>query len=192
VFLAYASSRGHALLDCALYLPKDWTNDGERCTRARVPAKQPFATKPQLARQLLERAFDAQGPAAWVTGDSVYGDDRRLRVWLEERQQAYVLAVSGKEYVWRDWRQPQVKTVLATLPPEGWSRLSAGAGTKGLRWYDWCWLPLAHSLPPAWRRWLLVRRSVSDPTELTAYVVFAPHESALEAVVRVGREPVDR
>src|SRR5713101_9973958 len=81
VFLAYASSQGHALLDCALYLPKDWTNDRERCQSAGVPEKQPFATKPQLARQLLTRAFEAQVPAAWVTGDSVYGDDRR-RVWL--------------------------------------------------------------------------------------------------------------
>jgi SRSO17 transposase len=149
VFLAYASSQGHALLDCALYLPQAWTNDRERCKRARVPEQQPFATKPQLARQLLERAFDAQVPAAWVTGDSVYGDDRRLRVWLEERERAYVLAVSGKEYVWRDWHQHQVKTVLATLPADGWTRLSAGADTKGLCWYDWCWLPLAHPLPPA-------------------------------------------
>ena len=140
----------------------------------------------QLARQLLTRAFDAQVPAAWVTGDSVYGDDRRLRVWLEARAQAYVLAVSGKEYVWRGWRQHQVKTVLATLPPDGWTRLSAGAGTKGLRWYEWRWLPLAHPMLPAWRRWLLVRRSLSDPTDLTAYVVFAPHESSLEAVVRVA------
>jgi hypothetical protein len=40
-----------------------------------------------------------QVPAAWVTGDSVYGDDRRLREWLEKRAQAYGLAVSGKEYV---------------------------------------------------------------------------------------------
>ncbi len=80
-----------------------------------VPEKQPFATKPQLARQMLERAFDAQVPAAWVTGDSVYGDDRRLRVWLEEQEHAYVLAVSGKEYVWRGWQQHQVKTILAAL-----------------------------------------------------------------------------
>src|SRR5262245_48315166 len=186
VFLAYASSRGHALLDCALYLPKDWTNDRERCQSAGVPEQQPFATKPQLARQLLTRAFDAQVPAAWVTGDSVYGDDRRRRVWWEERAQADVLAVSGKEYVWRGWRQHQVKTVLATLPPDGWPRRSAGAGTKGLRWYEWCWRPLAHPLLPAWRRWLLVRRSVRALTDLTAYVVFAPHESALETVVRVA------
>ena len=71
VFLAYASSQGHALLDCALYLPKDWTNDRERCQSAGVPEEQPFATKPQLARQLLERAVNAKVPAAWVTSDSV-------------------------------------------------------------------------------------------------------------------------
>jgi SRSO17 transposase len=92
-----------------------------------------LATKPQLARQVLTRAFDAQVPAAWVTGESVYGDERRRRVWLEARAQADVLAVSGKEYVWRGWRQPQVTTVVAPLPPDGWTRLSAGAGTKGLR-----------------------------------------------------------
>jgi SRSO17 transposase len=76
--------------------------------------------------------------------------------------------------------------VLATLPPDGWTRLSAGAGAKGLRWYEWRWLPLAPPMHSAWRRWLLVRRSVSDPTALTACVVFAPHGSALEAVVRVA------
>jgi SRSO17 transposase len=156
LFVTYASRQGHALLDCALYIPQVWTNDRERCERVGLPEKHPFATKPQLARQMLERAFDAKVPAAWVTGDSVYGDDRRLRVWLEEREQAYVLAVSGKEYVWRGWRQHQVKTVLATLPSDGWTRLSAGAGTKGLRWYEWRWLPLAQPLSPAWRRWLLV------------------------------------
>jgi SRSO17 transposase len=186
VFLAYASVRGQALLDRELYVPKEWTNDPQRWARAGIPRDRPFATKPQLARQMLERAFHAGVPAAWVTGDSVYGDDRRLRVWLESRDQAYVLAVSGKEYVWLGWQQRQVKTVLAALPTEGWRRLSAGAGAKGPRWYDWCWLPLAAPLQPDWCRWLLVRRSLSDPTELTAYVVFAPHGTVLDTIVHVA------
>jgi SRSO17 transposase len=95
VFLAYASRHGHALLDCALYLPKAWTNDGERCERAGVPEKYPFATKPQLARLWLTRALDARMPAAWVTGAGVDGHDRRLRVWWEEQDHASVMAVSG-------------------------------------------------------------------------------------------------
>jgi SRSO17 transposase len=186
VFLAYASPRGQALLDRELYLPKEWTNAPARCAGARIPGGRPFATKPQLARQRLERAFQAGVTAVWVTGDSVYGDDRRLRVWLESQNQAYVLAVSGKEYVWLGWQQRQVKTILAALPAEGWRRLSAGAGAKGRRLYDWCWLPLADPMQPPWRRWLLVRRSLGDPTDLTAYVVFAPHDTPMEPVVQAA------
>jgi SRSO17 transposase len=186
VFLAYASRLGHALLDRELYLPKAWTDDRARCQQAGVPDARGFATKPQLARQMLARAFTAGVPAKWVTGDSVYGDDRRLRMWLESCPQAYVLAVSGKEYVWLDRQQRQVKRILAALPEDGWARLSAGDGAKGPRWYDWRWLPLADPPDPAWRRWLLVRRSVADPTDLTAYVVFAPQEAVLAEVVRVA------
>ena len=130
VFLSYASPLGYALLDRELYLPQEWTDDRERCQQAGIPEDRRFATKPQLARQMLARAFAAGVPARWVTGDSVYGDDRRLRMWLEGQPQAYVLAVSGKEYVWLDWHQRQVKTVLAALPEEGWSRLSAGDGDQ--------------------------------------------------------------
>jgi SRSO17 transposase len=186
VFLAYASQHGQVLLDRELYLPAEWTNDPARCQQAGIPQDRRLMTKAKLAQQMLARAFAVGSPAAWVTGDSVYGDDRRLRMWLESCPQAYVLAVSGKEYVWLGWQQRQVKTILAALPAEGWTRLSAGDGAKGPRWYDWRWLPLAEPLEPGWRRWLLVRRSISDPTELAAYVVFIPQDTSLEAVVRVA------
>jgi SRSO17 transposase len=186
VFLTYASPRGHVLLDRELYLPKEWTSDEARCAGAGIPAERTFATKPQFAQQMLERAFDAHVPASWVAGDSVYGDNRALRAWLEEHDHAYVLAVSGKEYLWQAGQQHQVKTLLATLAPEGWNRLRAGDGTKGPRWYDWRWLALAAPRQLHWRRWLLVRRSLHDPTELTAYVVFAPHATVLETVVQVA------
>jgi SRSO17 transposase len=186
VFLSYASPLGQVLLDRELYLPQEWTGDRQRCRQAGIPEDRRFATKPQLAQQMLARAFAAGVPAKWVTGDSVYGDDRRLRLWLEAQPHAYVLAVSGKEYVWLGWQQRQVKTLLATLPEDGWTRLSAGDGAKGPRWYDWRWLPLAEPLEPGWRRWLLVRRSLSEPAELTAYVVFAPLPTTLEAVVQVA------
>jgi SRSO17 transposase len=94
--------------------------------------------------------------------------------------------VSGKEYVWLGGQQRRVNTLLAALPEDGWSRLSAGNGAKGPRWDDWRWLPLADPLEPAWRRWLLVRRSLSDATEMRAYVVFAPQETTLEVGVRVA------
>ena len=186
VFLAYASALGQLLLDRELYLPAEWTQDRERCRQAGIPEDRGFATKPQLARQLLARALASGVPANWVTGDCVYGNDRRLRLWLEARPQAYVLAVSGKEYVWVSGQQRQVKTILAALPRARWTRLSAGEGAKGPRWYDWRWLPLAAPLEPSWCRWLLVRRSLSAPTEVTAYVVFAPQAITLEEVVRVA------
>ena len=186
VFVGYASRHGHTLLDRELYLPAEWTNDRARCQQAGISADRGFATKPALAKEMLQRTLAAGVPARWVTGDSVYGDDRRLRMWLEAQPQAHVLAVSGKEYVWLDVRQRQVKTILAALPTEGWTRLSAGEGAKGPRWYDWRWLPLAEPLEPNWRRWLLVRRSVSDSQDLQAYVVFAPQETPLAEVVRVA------
>ena len=186
VSLGYAGRLGQALLDRELYLPEEWTKERERCRKAGIPEDRRLATKPQLARQMLARALGAGVPAKWVAGDSVDGDDRRLRLWLEAQPQAHVLAVSGKEYVWLGWQQRQVKTILAALPHAGWMRRSAGAGAKGPRWYDWRWLPLADPIDPAWRRWLLIRRSISDPTELRAYVVFAPQGTALEEVVRVA------
>jgi SRSO17 transposase len=163
VFLSDASPLGHALLDRERSLPKGGTEDVERCRQAGLPTDRACATKPQLARQMLTRAFAAGVPATWVTGDRGDGDDRRLRLGLEDRLQPSALAVSGKEYVWLGAQQRQVKTLLATLPLAGWTRLSAGDGTKGPRWYDDCWLPLAAPLAPGWRRWLLVRRRLSTP-----------------------------
>ncbi len=83
VFLAYAAPQGRAFLDRALYLPKDWATDHDRRQAAGIPPEVPFATKPALARTLLARAFAADVPAAWVTGDSVYGSDSKLRLWLQ-------------------------------------------------------------------------------------------------------------
>jgi SRSO17 transposase len=143
-------------------------------------------TKPQLAQHRLAQAFGAGVPGKWVPGDRVYGDDRRLRMWLAGQPQAYVLAVSGQESVWLRWQQRRVNIILAALPEDGWTRLRAGDGAKGPRWYDWRWLPLAEPQEPGWRRWLLVRRSVSDPKGVTASVVFAPQATSLAQLVRVA------
>lgn len=186
VFLAYASRHGHTFLDRELYLPKEWTNDPARCRRTGIPEERVFMTKPALAQQMLARALDAGVPAAWVAGDSIYGDDRRLRLWLEEREQAHVMAVSGKEYVWVGFRQIRIATLLANLPEVGWQRLSAGAGSKGPRWYDWLLLPINPPLTEGWQRWVLVRRKLDDPTELTAFVAYAPAETNLETLVQVA------
>jgi len=186
VFLAYASEHGQTLLDRELYLPKEWTEDRDRCRRVGIPDERAFATKPALALQMLSRTFAAGVALAWVTGDSVYGDDRKLRQWLEGRKQAYVLAVSGNQTVWISHQQRQITTILAELSTERWERLSAGMGSKGPRWYDWLRLELSDPTQEGWKRWLLLRRSISDPSEVTAYIAFAPMRITLAEQVRVA------
>jgi SRSO17 transposase len=190
VFLAYASPKGRTFLDRELYLPREWVEDPQRRTEAGVPAAVAFATKPQLARRMLERALEAGVPAAWVTGDAVYGGDRRLRMWLEEREQPFVLEVACREPLWARTTvgpaQVRADQLAASLPADAWERLSAGWGAKGPRLYDWARLPLARWPWPGLEHWLLVRRSISRPEELAYYVVFAPQGTALPELVRVA------
>jgi SRSO17 transposase len=190
VFLAYASARGHAFLDRALYLPKEWVADPARCRAAGVPAGVGFATKPQLARAMLERALDAGVPAGWVAADEVYGGDRRLRVWLEERGVPHVLAVKRSEPLWaatgRGPAQVAAADLVAALADDAWVRLSAGDGAKGPRWYDWARVPIRPLADPAWGYWLLARRSPRDPTDLAYYVCFGAAATALADLARVA------
>ena len=186
VFLAYASRLGQTLLDRALYLPASWTKDAARCQRAGIAREVEFATKPELAQTMLERAFASGVPASWVVGDSVYGDARRLRLWLEEQAKAYVLAVSGKERVWFEGRVCSVQSVLAGLDEGAWQRLSAGSGSKGPRFYDWQCVGLTAPSQVCWRRCLLVRRSLKADGKLTAYAVYAPCGTDLATLVSVA------
>jgi SRSO17 transposase len=187
VFLAYTTPKGTALIDRALYLPKAWTGDAERRTEAGIPEEIRFQTKPQQARSMLERAFKAGIQASWVVADEVYGRDRQLRMYLESREQPFVLAVATNEVLWYDgFRQVAAKTIAESLDAEAWQQLSAGEGEKGPRLYDWVRAPLFRMAAPEWEHWLLVRRSLEDPTELAYYVVFAPTGTSLEGLVRVA------
>jgi hypothetical protein len=114
-----------------------WIDDLPRCRAAGVPDDVGFATKPQLARRMLERALDSGVPCGWVTGDEVYGGDRPLWLWLESRAQPFVLAVKKNEPLW--WQGPtyvRPDKIAQALPPRAWRRLSAGIGAKGERLYD--------------------------------------------------------
>jgi SRSO17 transposase len=190
VFLVYATARGHTYLDRELYLPQRWTDDRERCRDAGIPEDVAFQTKPQLAQAMLARAREAVVPCAWVTADCVYGSDPALRQWLEAQPLASVLAVRKDTLlavahptgVWRE----SVQTLAARVSADGWQRLSAGAGSKGPRTYDWALLLLAEDAPPGWAAWLLVRRSLADPSKLAYYRVCAPAETALPALVAVA------
>lgn len=192
VFLTYATPCGHVLLDRELYLPREWAEDAPRRREAGVPEAVTFATKPELARQMLERALTAEVPAAWVTGDSVYGGDRKLRAWLEQQEQPYVLEVACDEPLWvrLDWRRgpDRADALAAQVPMADWQTPSAGEGAKGPRFYDWTRVRLARLQPPgaSGEYWLLVRRNRSDASELACYVVFAPTDTPLPTLVAVA------
>jgi SRSO17 transposase len=186
VFLAYASSRGRAFLDRELYLPEGWAADPARRAEAGVPAAVGFATKGELAQAMLARAFGAGVPAAWVTGDEVYGNAGHLRGWLEGQRRAYVLAVSCDHPVWADGRQQRADACFAAVPAARWQRLSAGEGSQGPRLYDWAWIPLPGEGQAGQARWALARRSLSDPTERAYYRAYGPEGTPLPALVRVA------
>jgi SRSO17 transposase len=171
-------------------VPQVWADDAERRREAGVPEEVTFAPKPQLAQGMLTRAWAAGVRAPWVTGDEVYGSDPGLRRRLEEERQPAVLAVRSNELTWISTgarlRHVTVAQVAATIPRGHWQRLSAGDGAKGPRLYDWALNPLVGPVDPAWGRWLLVRRSPSDPVELAYYVVWGPVHTPLAEMVRVA------
>jgi SRSO17 transposase len=184
VYLGYAAPRGHALIDRELYLPKSWTDDPDRCAAAGIPATVRFATKPQLAKRMIERAAGAAVPFAWVAGDEVYGDNGPLRTWLETRRIAYVLAVACDHRVPAGAGHTIRADQLATrLPPKAWQRLSAGTGAKGHRWYDWAWVTISD--PGPGHRYLLIRRN-RRTGDLAFYRCYSPQQVTLAALVTVA------
>jgi SRSO17 transposase len=186
VFLGYASPKGRTFLDRALYLPKEWADDPERRREAGIPEEVTFATKPDLATQMLERAFAAAVPAAWVAGDEVYGNDSDLRRWLETEDHPYVLAVSCDHPVWQGGTQQRADAIVTALPDEAWGTLSCGAGSQGERLYDWACVQLPYECAPDMASWLVARRSISEPTEIAYFRAYGPAETPLTELVRVA------
>jgi SRSO17 transposase len=188
VFLAYAAPAGRTFLDRELYLPKAWIEDRDRCAAAGIGSEVPFRTKPELALAMLARALDAGVPAGWVAADEIYGQHSGLRLALEERGMPYVLAVPVSQSVFTvlDGRPVQCRAdaVSNAVPESGWTRLSAGAGAKGPRLYDWARVPIRLLSEPG-RYWLLVRRSRTDG-ELAHYLCFCPPDAALADLVAVA------
>jgi SRSO17 transposase len=193
VFLAYVTAKGHTLIDRELYLPLDWTEDRDRCQAAGIPESVHFQTKPELARCMLARLWNAQIPIAWVVADTVYGSNLDLRTWLEDRGYPYVLAVACNEPVGimtpdgvrRRVEAEQVETFL--LHAQDWQRLSMSEGSKGPRLFDWAYVPILHRWEDDECHWLLIRRSLTDPNEKAYYFVFAPQGTTLpEMVAAIG------
>jgi SRSO17 transposase len=195
VFAAYVSGKGHAFIDRALYLPKAWADDPARRAAAHVPQQIAFATKPHLARAMIERAIAAGVPFAWMVGDSIYGVSE-VEMALRRAGKGYVLGVNATSQ-FNSWgRKPAVAgtaaEITSTLDPSAWHRLSAGAGSKGERLFDWAYLELAdleaaeynENLLGLWTRGLLIRRNIADG-DLAFFATWCPAGTPVAVLVTV-------
>jgi SRSO17 transposase len=177
-FLAYRSPRGHALIDRELYLPRSWTEDRDRCRASGIGDDVDFATKPQQAQAMIERALDAGVPCRWVTADEAYGQVKYLRVWLEARDLFHVLATRRDDDIITEAGTGRADEVIGELPARSWRRLSVGAGSHGPREYDWARVPIRIAWRPGRGHWLLARRSISTG-EIAYYICFGPRRATL-------------
>ncbi|MGW5063580.1 IS701 family transposase [Streptomyces sp. NPDC004096] len=188
VFAAYATTRGRALVDRELYLPKSWTDDRDRCQAAHIPDERAFATKPDLAKAMVLRAIASPLPIAWVTADAAYGQEWRLRCMLEETGLGYVLAVPKSQQVPHFGR---IDHLFSQAPGEAWERRSCGDGAKGPRVYHWAALQITSvedfdGEMPIHQRWALARRSISNPDQIAYCLAYAPLGTTIEHLVRVA------
>ncbi|MGQ0773138.1 MAG: IS701 family transposase [Pseudonocardiales bacterium] len=181
VFLTYASTRGRALIDRELYLPASWCTDRARRSEAGIGEDVEFATKPELVRRMLERALAAGVIFSWFTADEAYGDNPALRSWLQRQDIPYVMAISCDQRLSTPTGPQRADELARMAPKRGWQRLSAGAGSKGHRLYDWLLLD-----PGADDHQLLVRRSISTPSELAYYLIHTTAPVPVAELVRVA------
>ena len=195
VFATYASRHGHAFIDRRLYLPKAWTDDPARMVGAHVPSGMVFATKPSLARQMIDRAIAADTPFSWVAADTVYGVGD-IEMDLRRAGKGYVLGVASSHHFgsWGD-KPPVAGTaedIAKGLDASAWKRLSAGEGTKGPRLHDWAYCELAdmdvgeydETRSGLWTRGLLIRRNIADG-DLAFFTTWAPAGTGIETLVKV-------
>jgi SRSO17 transposase len=148
VTLTYATSRGHALIGRALYLPGACAGDEEHRELTGIPEEVMFASKPQLADGLLDRAHLRGIRAAFVAGDEVYGG-RELRRSIRQRGMGYVMAVRANHTVTaRAGRAMTAAEAASMVPARAWHRMRTGSGTKGTRHYDWAMLEVTSDDTP--------------------------------------------
>ena len=188
VFVAYASNKGATFIDRALYLPEEWANDPKRRAEAGVPQEVAFANKIELAKRMLERAFEAGVPARWVAADAFYGRSHEFRAWLEERGRAYAVMVPKTNMVPLGGRKKKIERLAERLPEDACSEVLPAEDSDERRPWEWACLGLAADPKKGMSRWLLVRRGSDDPEDLAFYQAYGPEDTSVEELLRICRE----
>lgn len=221
VFLAYASSKGYALLDRRLFLPKDWFSQEqkERWQKCRIPEGTTFKTKWELALEILEKAVSTGlFPGRWVTGDDAYGmipEFRRnlpkgllclldipsnTKVW-KQRPETSIPKGSGKGRPFLKERikpgQPKPMTVSELAKDRSliWKKVIISEGAKGPIRAEVARVRVveAYGNFPGEELWVFFRRSLADGQIKYAFSN-APKDIALQDMIRVSglRWPIEQ
>ncbi|MFJ2575202.1 IS701 family transposase [Streptomyces halstedii] len=187
VFLAYAAPLGRTLIDRRLYLPASWTDDRARCRRAGVHDEVGFATKVAMAKAMVRRAITDKIPFRWVTADAGYGYSKGWRSELEQADVFHVMATTRHDTVVTRWAiDHPVSELFPGLPRQKWKRRSCGQGAHGPRVYDWARVEVRPWHRPDRRHWVIARRSVARPQELSYYIAYCPADTTLDELIQVA------
>ena len=187
VFLAYASGRGRTLIDRRLYLPASWTDDRERCRRAGIDDEVVFETKVAMARAMVRRAIEEKIPFGWVTADAGYGYSKSWRSELERADVFHVMATTRHDTVVTRWALDHpVHDLFHDLPRQKWKRRSCGNGVHGPRVFDWARVEVRPWHREDRRHWVIARRSVRRPEEISYYIAYCPAGTTLDQLIHVA------
>jgi len=216
VFLAYASSRGHTLLDRRLYLPQEWFEAAsrERWERCGVPDAVSFRTKPQLAWEMIEVVVESEVlPIAWVTCDEGFGNNPEFLGNLEGAELRYLAEVPVSTLVWLECPETEVPPskgrgrppsrrrlapgapppmrvdkLAAQLPKRAWRKRRVKDGEKGPIEAQFARqrVVAVRDKLPGPEVWVLFRRSLGEPQELKVFLSNAPADTPLRELVRVS------
>jgi SRSO17 transposase len=189
VTLTFATSRGHALIGRALYLPEACAADEEHRELAGVPDEVMFATKPQLAGALLDRAHRLGIRPAFVAGDEVYGGSQ-LRRSIRQRGMSYVMAVRANHTVTTGpGRTVTAAGAARMIPHHAWHRMRTGSGTKGTRRYDWAMLEVTSDDTPGGHgggHSVLLLRRHRYTGQLSFYRCWTPEPAPLSKLIAIA------
>lgn len=155
VYAGLSTQNYYGLIDAALYLPQEWTDDKKRCDKAGIPPKfQSYKTKPELATDLIRRQKESGIKFDFVGADGLYGNAPHFLRSLDEMELLFVVEVHSNERVYETMpaisipeakggkgRKPsaykckdtptEIRTLAASLPADSWEQVNIRQGTKG-------------------------------------------------------------
>ena len=217
--LAYASERGHALLDRRLYLPELWAGNLARRRKAGVPDDVVFRTSGELAYEMITQARRERVPHAWITGDEEFGKLPWLQDWLDEDGERYILEVPCLTCVWTALprgrklgpkgiserlrrrgpgrpRLVRVDALLRQVPKRAWTLHEIRGGSKGPIRVRAVLLRIRLHRKKRMQRdgWLLMTRTVDQRPQTKYFLSNAASNASIMELLRAGfaRWPVEQ